>query len=122
MLDMLEPRNDGFIDSESTVDGKVVIEKGAEVINSTVRGPAIIGEDTKIINSYIGPFTSIYYDVTIKGSEIEHSVVLEKSSIIDIHARIEDSLIGQNVEITKSTLRPKAYRLMLGDSSKIGVI
>lgn len=122
MLDMLEARNDGFIDSESTVDGKVVIEKGAEVVNSTIRGPAIIGENTKIINSYIGPFSSIYYDVTVRGSEIEHSVVLEKSSIIDIHARIEDSLIGQNVEITKSTLRPKAYRLMLGDSSKIGVI
>lgn len=122
MLDMLEPRNDGFVDSESTIDGKVVIEKGAEIINSKIRGPAIIGENTKIINSYIGPFSSIYYEVTIRGSEIEHSVVLEKSSIIDIHARIEDSLIGQNVEITKSTLRPKAYRLMVGDSSKIGVI
>lgn len=122
MLDMLEPRNDGFVDSESTLDGKVVVEKGAEVINSKVRGPAIIGENTKIINSYIGPFSSIYYDVTIRGSEIEHSVVLEGSSILDIHARIEDSLIGQNVEITKSELRPKAYRLMLGDSSKVGII
>jgi glucose-1-phosphate thymidylyltransferase len=122
MLDTLESHTDGFVDSDSQIIGKVVVEEGAEVINSKVRGPAIIGERSKIINSFIGPFTSIYYDVTIRNSEIEHSVVLEKSSILDIGTRIEDSLIGQNVEVTKSELKPKAYRLMLGDSSKIGII
>lgn len=122
MLDTLKPRCDGSVDKDSKVSGKVVIEKGAEIINSTVRGPAIIGENSKIINSYVGPFTSIYFDVTIRNSEIEHSVVLEKSLILDIHSRIEDSLIGQNVEVTKSQRKPKAYRLMLGDSSKLDII
>lgn len=121
MLDVLEPRVDGTVDDASQLHGKVVIEKGAQVLNSTVRGPAIIGENSKIENAYVGPFTSIYYDVTIRNSEIEHSVVLEKSSILDIHSRIEDSLIGQNVEVTRTERKPKAYRLMLGDSSKIDI-
>lgn len=121
MLDALKPRLDGSVDKDSKVTGKVVVDKGAEIVNSTVRGPAIIGENSKIVNSYIGPFTSIYYDVTVRNSEIEHSVVLENSSILDIHSRIEDSLIGQKVEITKSQRKPKAYRLMLGDSSKIDI-
>ncbi len=111
----------GFVDSTSQLIGKVVVEEGAEIINSTIRGPAIIGEKSKIVNSFIGPFTSIYYQVAIVNSEIEHSIVLEKSVISDI-ARIEDSLIGKNVEVSKSPLKPRAYRLMLGDSSKVGVL
>lgn len=121
MLDVLEPRCEGTVDEASQLHGKVVIEKGAEVVDSTIRGPAIIGENSKIIHAYVGPFTSVYFDCVIRNSEIEHSVVLEKSSILDIHSRIEDSLIGQKVEITRSNRKPKAYRLMLGDSSKIDI-
>ena len=33
---------------------KVVVEKGAKVINSTIRGPAVIGRNTIIQNSYVG--------------------------------------------------------------------
>jgi glucose-1-phosphate thymidylyltransferase len=53
---------------------------------------------------------------------IEHSIVLENSTITDIGHRIEDSLIGRNVELARSPLRPVAYRFMLGDSSKVGVL
>jgi glucose-1-phosphate thymidylyltransferase len=122
MLDTLEAANEGYVCSESNVVGMVVIEKGAEVVNSTVRGPAIIGEGAKIVNSFIGPFTSIYYGVEIKGSEIEHSIILENSTITDISGRIEDSLIGQNVVVERSPLKPAAYRLMLGDNSRIGIL
>lgn len=121
ILEGMEPGNRGFVDSESKIHGRVFIDEGAEVINSVIRGPAIIGQRTKIINSYIGPFTSVYSDVTVTQSEIEHSIVLENSTITEI-SRIEDSLIGKNVEITRSPLKPTAYRLMLGDNSSIGVI
>jgi glucose-1-phosphate thymidylyltransferase len=49
---------------------------------------------------------------------MEHSVVLDGSSIIDIH-RMTDSLIGRDVQVTKSAQKPKALRLMLGDDSKV---
>lgn len=122
MLDCLDSRIAGDVDESSEIIGKVIIEKGAKVTGSTIRGPAIIGENTTVKNSYIGPFTSIYFDCEIDTSEIEHSVILEKSSIVDVHTRIEDSLIGQNVKIFRTKRKPKAYRLMLGDSSRIEII
>ena len=122
VLDELEPRVEGYVDRNSTLTGKVTVEKGAEIINSVIRGPAIIGEETRIVDSYIGPFTSIYHHVEIESSEIEHSIVMEHSRIIAIDQRIEDSLIGRNVEITRSPLKPRAYKLTLGDYSKVGII
>jgi len=122
VLEELEPRIDGYADRDSRLDGKVTVEEGAEVINSVVRGPAIIGQHTRIVNAYVGPFTSIYHHVEIEDSEIEHSIVLEHSKIAGIPHRIEDSLIGRNVEITRSPIKPKAYKLMLGDYSKVGVL
>jgi glucose-1-phosphate thymidylyltransferase len=93
-----------------------------KIINSTIRGPVIIGENTRIINSYIGPFTAIYHHCVIEGSEVEHSIVLEHCTIRDMPARLEDSLIGKYVEVTRSPLKPKAYRLVLGDHSHVGVL
>ncbi|MDP3014683.1 MAG: glucose-1-phosphate thymidylyltransferase [Candidatus Subteraquimicrobiales bacterium] len=122
MLELIEERIDGNVDDKSQVLGKVIVEKGAAIKDSIIRGPAIIGRDSKIINSYIGPFTSIHDDVMIKGSEIEHSIVLADCEIDGIGSRIEDTLLGRNVRIHKSNTKPKAYRLMVGDNSEVEVI
>jgi len=112
----------GWVDRDSKLSGLVVIETGAEIVNSVIRGPAIIGENTRIINSYIGPFTSIYHHAVVENSEIEHSIVLEHSRIDSIPQRIEDSLIGRNVIISRAPLKPKAFKFTLGDNSRVGII
>ncbi len=122
VLEEMEPSVQGYVDRDSQLIGKVIIEPGAEIINSTIRGPAIIGEHTRIVNAYVGPFTSIYHHCHIEECEIEHSIVLEYCTIRGLPHRLEDSLIGRNVEIGRSPLRPKAYRLMLGDNSSVGVL
>jgi glucose-1-phosphate thymidylyltransferase len=122
VLEELTPRVEGYVDRDSQVDSRVTIEQGAEIINSVVRGPAIIGEDTRVINSYVGPFTSISHHVLIENSEIEHSIVLEHSSIRDIPERIQDSLIGRNVDLARSPIKPKAYKMTLGDYSQVGIL
>jgi glucose-1-phosphate thymidylyltransferase len=122
ILEELPASVEGYIDRDSQLIGKVIVEPGAEIINSTIRGPAIIGEGTRIINSYVGPFTSIYHHCHVEGSEIEHSIVLENCIIRDLPGRLEDSLIGRHVEIGRSPLKPKAYRLVLGDHSTVGVL
>jgi glucose-1-phosphate thymidylyltransferase len=131
-IDMLEANNrvlaeithkvDGYIDRDSKVDHLVTIERGAEIINSVVRGPAIIGEDARLINSYIGPFTSIYHNTVVENSEIEHSIVLDHSRIVNVPSRIEDSIIGRDVEVTYSPIKPKAYKMTLGDHSRVGLL
>ena len=122
VLDELEPKVEGYVDRDSNLIGKVTIEKGAEVVGSVIRGPAIIGEETRIVNSYVGPFTAIYHHVLVERSEIEHSIVLEHSRIVDISQRIENSLIGRNVELVRSPLLPRAYKMTLGDHSKVGLL
>lgn len=121
ILEDLEDSCLGQVDQDSSLVGRVSIAEGAEIINSCIRGPAIIGKNTVIENSYIGPFTSVYYDVVIKNSEVEHSIVLENSKISDV-SRVEESLIGKGAEISRTDLKPRAYRLMLGDNSKISLI
>jgi len=121
ILDTIQRRVDGSVDAESRVEGKVIVEAGAVIENSVVRGPVVIGARARIVNAYVGPFTSIMSDAEVRDSEIEHSIVLEGSSISNLAARIEDSLIGKNVRIYRLPVKPSAYRFMLGDNSEIGI-
>jgi glucose-1-phosphate thymidylyltransferase len=121
VLESVDPSVEGKVDEDSRLLGRVVVQPGAEVVRSTIRGPAIIGEGTRVVDSFVGPFTSIYYGCEILRSEIEHSIVLEQSRIVDM-ARIEDSLIGKQVEVTRSRSRPQAHRLMLGDHSRVDLV
>jgi glucose-1-phosphate thymidylyltransferase len=119
ILEGLEPELLGSCDDESKLQGRVVLQAGAEVINSRIQGPAIIGERTRIVNSYIGPFTSIYHDCEVTNTEISGSVVLENTRIEDVRNRIEHSLIGRNVELLGHDRRPRSNMLILGDFSKV---
>jgi len=121
ILDTIQRRVEGSVDAESRIEGKVIVEPGAVIEHSVVRGPVIIGARAKIVNAYVGPFTSIMNDAEVHDSEIEHSIVLEGSRITNLAARIEDSLIGKNVRITRLPVKPSAYRFMLGDNSEVGI-
>src|SRR5687768_9024325 len=121
ILDTIERRVDGTIDAESRIEGKVIIEPGAIVERSVIRGPVVVGARAHIVNAFIGPFTSIMNDAEILDSEIEHSIVLEGSSISNLANRVEDSLIGKNVRIYRLPVKPSAYRFMLGDNSEVGI-
>jgi glucose-1-phosphate thymidylyltransferase len=121
ILETLERRVEGTVDAASRVEGKVVIEEGAVVERSVVRGPVIIGARARIVNAFVGPFTSIMNDAEVLDSEIEHSIVLEGSSISNLSNRVEDSLIGKNVRIYRLPVKPSAYRFMLGDNSEVGI-
>ena len=121
VLETIESRIEGTVDESSKLEGRVVIQAGAQIINSHIRGPAIIGERTLIVDSYIGPYTSVYYDCEIRGTELEHSIILEESQILDL-PRVTDSLVGKKVVAKRSEARPSAIRLMLGDHSRIEVI
>ncbi|HLH23995.1 MAG TPA: glucose-1-phosphate thymidylyltransferase [Chloroflexota bacterium] len=122
ILETLDRDVAGTVDGDSQVHGKVVVAATASVHNSVIRGPAIIGPGTRLRDAYIGPFTSIDHDCVVEACEIEHSIVLESSRLVDVPGRIEDSLIGRNVEIVRSPHKPKAYKLMLGDFSRVEVL
>jgi glucose-1-phosphate thymidylyltransferase len=118
ILEMVERRIDGEVDSDSELDGRVVVERGARVVRSRLRGPIIIGEGTTVLESFVGPFTAIGRRCLIEGSEVEHSVILDDCQVVRA-GRVEDSLLGHHVEVTRSRRRPRATRLMLGDHCQI---
>lgn len=120
LLERVEQRIDGTVDESSVIDGRVVVEAGAVVTNSTLRGPLVIGPGATITNSFIGPFSAIGDGCEVTNSEIEHSVIMEGSRVVDIQ-RLEDSLIGKDVVVIRSQLRPRALRLMIGDHCQIDV-
>ncbi len=122
VLGSLKRRIDGQVDADSTLIGAVVVEAGASVIASTVRGPAVIGAGTSLRDTYVGPFTAIGPNCQLSCCEIEHSIVLENSVIRNVERRITDSLIGREVIVERSPLRPQAIRLMLGDHSRVDVV
>jgi glucose-1-phosphate thymidylyltransferase len=121
ILDDLTERLDGEL-VDSRVEGRVVVEEGARLERATVRGPAIVGAGSEITDAYIGPYTAIGEDVRISHAEIEHSIVLSGSSLNDLQGRVEASLIGRNVAISRSPALPKAYRFVVGDNAEIAIL
>ena len=118
VLEDIEPRIDGEL-VDSRVEGRVVVEAGARVTGSKVRGPAVIGAGSTISDSYIGPYTAIDCDCEVAGSEVEHSILLAGASVRDLPSRMEASLLGRNVRISRADGLPKTLRMLIGDRSEL---
>jgi glucose-1-phosphate thymidylyltransferase len=122
VLEEIETRLDGEIDDASRIEGRVSVAAGAEVVGSTIRGPAVIGAGARIDHAYVGPYTSIGENVKICRSEIEHSIVLTGSAVEDLGTRMEASLLGREVKLSRSQGLPKTLRMLVGDKSEIEII
>jgi glucose-1-phosphate thymidylyltransferase len=121
ILDTVVRRIDVELD-DAQVDGRVVVEAGARLERATVRGPAIIGAGAVVRDAYIGPYTAVGARCEIEGAEVEHSILLEGSSVRHLDGRMESSLLGREVTISRGTRQPRAYRFMVGDKSEIGIL
>jgi glucose-1-phosphate thymidylyltransferase len=121
ILDEVEEHHDGD-ERDSRVEGRVHVAEGAVVEGSTIRGPAIIGRGARVVDSYVGPYTAIGDEVVIENSEIEHSIVLAGSSIRDLPGRVEASLIGRGVSISRTEALPRVFRFVVGDGSDITIL
>jgi glucose-1-phosphate thymidylyltransferase len=121
ILDDVQERVEGEL-IDSRVEGRVIVEPGARLERSTVRGPAIIGAGAVLVDAYIGPYTSVGPSVRIEKAEIEYSIVLEGSSVSNLDGRVEASLIGKDVTISRTPSLPRAYRFVVGDKAEIAIL
>ena len=92
-------------------------------MQSTVRGPAIIGRGAVIENAYVGPFTVDRRRRDVRGSEVEHSIILEGSSV-DRRGRPHrvEPHRAQRRRIYRTATKPRSFNFMLGDRSEVGLI
>lgn len=102
LLSAMEARN-GHIEN-STIDGKVIMGKGARIINSYIEGNACIGDGTTIgPNAYIRGPCSIGKNCSIgPGTTVKGSILLDNVNAKHL-AYIGDSVIGEGVNIGSGT-------------------
>lgn len=119
ILEDIEPRSDGEVDSLSKIEGRVQVGKGTLVQNSVIRGPAVIGENCRITDSFVGPFTAIADNTQVTSTEIENSIVMGDCELTDAPSRLASCLIGRGATIKHQKGTPKTMQLVLGDSSSV---
>jgi glucose-1-phosphate thymidylyltransferase len=122
VLEELVTEIEGEVDEASKIEGRVVLGPGARLERSVVRGPAVIGAGAVVEDAFVGPYTSIGDDVHIRRSEVENSIVLSGSVVEDLGTRMEASLLGKEVKLTRSEGMPKTLRLLVGDRSEIKLV
>lgn len=118
VLDTIVTCIEGTVDRASDIDGRVVLEAGAQVEGSTIRGPATIGAGCRVVRSYVGPYTSIGPGTVIEDSEVEDSVLLDDVVLRGV-PRLIDSLVGTGSLVTRTGRPPVATRLLLGDHCSV---
>jgi glucose-1-phosphate thymidylyltransferase len=108
-------------DSESSFEGRVMIDPSASVTSSVICGPAIVGPGAYIADSYIGPHTSIGEQVRVEGSEIERSIVLAGASVLHVSSRLVASIVGRDARVFRDFSVPRALRLQVGDGNEVAL-
>jgi glucose-1-phosphate thymidylyltransferase len=99
--------------------GPVSVDPTAELEHTLIRGPVAIGPRTRLSHAYVGPYTSIGADVTIEGSQIEYSIVLDQAELRHVGTRLETSVIGRAARVSRSFALPSAMRLSVGDGAEV---
>lgn len=121
---ILDEKLEGSIDSEiaegSSIEGKVVVGKNCQVINSKIKGPVILGDNVKIENAVVNPYASVSDDCVIRNSSIGNCVILSGVRIEDIKQPIEKSLIGKDTEIV-SNGDTAPISLFIGELCKVEI-
>ena len=100
------------------IEGRVVIEAGAMLERTTVRGPAIIGAGARLVDAYIGPYTAVGRHCVIESAEIEHSILLEGSSVQG--PRRAHGVLAARARRGDRPRRPPAARLPLHGRRLVG--
>jgi len=123
ILDELDSKLNGKIEDSLSIQGRVslgnfsLVKRGA-----VIRGPVIIGDYTIVESgAYVGPYSSIGNNVIIKNGEIENSIVMD-NCYIDLDGRIIESIVGPHSKIINNNgEKPRGYRFVLGEKSKVYV-
>ncbi len=121
MLEGLRRAVDPAAYSTAEFQGPVTVHPTARIDHTLIRGPAIIGPGARLSHAYVGPYTSIGANVTIDGSQIEHSIVLDGAQLLHLSTRLETSVIGRGAAIKRSFNVPTAMRLSIGDGAEVTI-
>ena len=93
-----------------------MVEAGARVLRSTLEGPAIIGAGSVIEDSWLGPYTAIGRDCTVRDSRVADSILLDHVTVVGVQG-MHGSLVGRRAQIAGAS----RHRLLVGDDTSVEV-
>jgi hypothetical protein len=109
----------GLPPAGNRVEGRVHVDPRARVVASVLRGPVLIGPHATVSHAYLGPYTALGPDVVVDNAEIEDSVLLAGARVENLSSRLESSVLGPGVVVTRGFELPRALRLAVGDGARI---
>jgi len=109
-LAQLELRVEGEVDKASTIEGPVVIERGARVLGSRIIGPVVIGEEAVVERSAVGPNVAVGRRAEVRGAEVTDSILMDGARVEDV--TVQESVIGREAAVRGD---PSCAALFLGD-------
>ncbi len=114
LLGQVEPRIEGEVDGDSTIEGPVVIERGARVVGSRVSGPVFIGARAVVERSTIGPHVAIGPRATARGAAIAAAIVMDEALVEGV--ALAGSVIGRRAAVRGGRV---AVQTWLGDDGEV---
>ncbi len=118
LIRRLPARLDGNIDGETTMEGTVIVEDGAQIRRSQLQGPCIIGRDAHVEDSDVGPNVVIGAAAAIRDSQIGDSIVMDESSVQGIHG-LRDSIVGRRSRVQASS--NDSHTVLVGDDCAVAL-
>jgi glucose-1-phosphate thymidylyltransferase len=82
--------------------GHISCEEKSSISKSNLMGPIFIGKNVKIINSTIGPYTSIGDNCVIENSEVQSSIIMHSTEILD--SRTIGTVVFKDTVMNKNSM------------------
>jgi glucose-1-phosphate thymidylyltransferase len=97
---------------------QVLLGQTSYVDNCIIKGPVLIGENCTLKNAEIGPYVTIQDGCHLENCRIDRSIVLEKSTIINLGCSITHSAVGKEAFLCGIySAESKAVQIILGDQA-----
>ncbi|WP_430504732.1 bifunctional sugar-1-phosphate nucleotidylyltransferase/acetyltransferase [Haloparvum sp. PAK95] len=101
----LDARIDGDVSSDATIEGDVVVEKGATVREGvTIEGPALVRSGASVgPNAYVRGVTLLGEDASVGHAVEVKNSVLRAGATVGHQSYVGDSVLGQDVNFGAGT-------------------
>ena len=117
-LDELPP-SPGEFGTRNTIQGRVAIDPTAKVQNAVLRGPALVGPGAEVSDAFVGPYTTVGPSARVSNAEVEDSILLRESQILNVSTRLESSLLGPGAVVTRGFELPRSLRVIVGEDGRV---
>jgi glucose-1-phosphate thymidylyltransferase len=106
--------------------GNISCGEKSSITKSNLMGPIFIGKNVRIINSTIGPYTSIGDNCTIENSEVQSSIIMHSTEILDSRTIgtvvFKDTLMNKNPMIFNELIAKKIPGFMPAPNVKANIL